>query len=83
MGVIRWEQNVKNKKGVIQRQEVWKWGVNVVANTRHVFLGSDPPVPPPHHSMLRCCERNEQTAWRFLSSYNINLGERECQVSQL
>ena len=26
MGVIRWEQNVKNKKGIIQWQAVWKWG---------------------------------------------------------
>ena len=42
MGVIRWEQNVKNKKGVIQWQVVWKW-VNVAAHTRHVFLGSAPP----------------------------------------
>ena len=45
MGVIRWEQNVKNKKGVIQWQEVWKWemGVNVAAHTRHIFLGSASP----------------------------------------
>ena len=40
MGVIRWEQNVKNKKGFAQWQ-VWKW-VNVVVHTRHVFLGRAP-----------------------------------------
>ena len=46
MGVIRWEQNVKNKKGVIQWQARLggglKMGVNVAAHTRHIFLGSAP-----------------------------------------
>ena len=42
MGVIRWEQNVKNKKEAIQWQAVWKMGVNVAAHTRHIFLGSAP-----------------------------------------
>ena len=37
MWVIRWEHNVKNKKGVIQWQ-----GVNVAAHTRHIFLGGAP-----------------------------------------
>ena len=41
MGVI--EENVKNKKGVIQWQAIWKGGVNVAAHTRHIFLGSAPP----------------------------------------
>ena len=26
--------------------------------------------------MLRCCERDERIAWRKLSNYNIDLGER-------
>ena len=25
--------------------------------------------------MLCCCERDEQTAWRIMSDYNIDLGE--------
>ena len=37
MGVIRWEQNVKNKKGSLSDR--FENGVNVVVHTRHVFLG--------------------------------------------
>ena len=42
MGVIRWEQNVKNKKGHSVTGGL-KMGVNVAAHTRHIFLGSAPP----------------------------------------
>ena len=41
-GVIRWEQNVKNKKGHSVTGGL-KMGVNVAAHTRHIFLGSAPP----------------------------------------
>ena len=43
MGVIRWEQNVKNKKGGHSVTGGLKMGVNVAAHTRHIFLGRAPP----------------------------------------
>ena len=50
MGIIRWEQNVKNKKGSFPGGHSvtggLKMGVNVAAHTRHIFLGSS---PPPRH----------------------------------
>ena len=41
-----------------------------------LFLDLQFTFPPPHHSMLRCCECNEQTACHMLSNYNIDLGDR-------
>ena len=43
MGVIRWKQNVKNKKRGHPVTGGLKMGVNVAAHTRHTFLGSAPP----------------------------------------
>ena len=43
MGVIRWEQNVKNKKEVIQWQEFWKWGSMWPHIPAHIFRECPPP----------------------------------------
>ena len=48
MGVIRWEQNVKNKKKGHSVTGGLKMGVNVAAHTRHIFLGSAPPPRASH-----------------------------------
>ena len=37
MGIIRWGQSVKNKKGSLSDRR-FEMGVNVAAHTRHVFL---------------------------------------------
>ena len=47
MGVIRWEQNVKNKKGFIQWQEVWNGGQRGRTYQSHIFR--EWPPPPPGH----------------------------------
>ena len=39
------------------------------------FLDIQFPSSRPHLSMLRCCERDEQTSSRIMSDYNIDLGE--------
>ena len=51
-GVIRWELNVKNKKGVIQWQEIWKWGSMWPHIPVTYFQGVPPPRQNPGQGVL-------------------------------